>query len=651
MPIGLAANSLGYTSQPVGSTVSALNPTYTPPSAIVPPISPIAASPLAALGEAALGLLAPVAAGVAAFFFNPSPAGDVNESKAVQNLNTGPRKVSTAPPYVPPFTGGQSVGVAYQWKQRYITTYAGGYQTTYEDSTPARHTTGALLGVRVDYYSDDGSYRRAKTIVETSHGDCQMSDLSIRSSTIITPSIFDVTRVDGLADPANLPNPNPAPEKSVPSGYDGNNGRDPNQKKILPPNLSSAVGWGNSKPIPSNVVRAALGFGKELPIKNLSPSTSPNSTPLKSPSQTPLQNPPNKSPLQKPTDPLEKEKTPPFDPTKPYTPGSNDLTGQIASLGAILGTIKANTSPENQQLNAKTGSCDAMKSPSCTKDFEDRIKNPLSDKLDVAQVARDAKSVSDIAQFAAITDNFTKVKNFLNNTIVDRALGAANFAMNVHNALMLSNALGKTLATVVDTALNFTGFKFYDANTGNATTASRAFNQNVSSIIVNLIGQDQYTELTNEWKVANRIYQSSTSLLNKTERLLGAQSKVAQKGNIDVANIGNALLVNGTVNPNSYPPMAATKEANTPPDLMSDASSPLSSFAGQVRNLNTITKSVNSTLRNVSGIQKDFGKLADLTNSESKVRKSIRSQSASQAKIKAKFTFLQIKQIKVTGKK
>jgi len=647
MPIGLAANSFGYTSQQIGSRASTLNPTYTPPSATVPPISPIAASPLAVLGEAATALIAPVVAGIAAFFFNPSPAGDVNESQAVQNLNTGNKTVSTAP-------AGKDYtnisGLADGWNRIYFTEGQpngfGGPEDVSLRYNPS-NTFAWIEGYTAQQIAAYGLNARDRrgTVRLVINGVTGAMEGSGDGTPIIDIRWY-------FKNNGSLTKQYPQPTTTnIPSGYTGNNGRDPNEKKVLPPNLSSAVGWGNSKPIPSNVVRAALGFGKELPIKNLSPSTSPNSTPLKTPSQTPIQNPPNKSPIQKPTDPLEKDKTPPFDPTKPYTPSSNDLTGQIASLGAVLGTIKANTSPESQQLNAKTGSCDAMKSPSCTKDFEDRIKNPLSDKLDVAQVARDAKSVSDIAQFAAITDNFTKVKNFLNNTIVDRALGAANFAMNVHNALMLSNALGKTLATVVDTALNFTGFKFYDANTGNATTASRAFNQNVSSIIVNLIGQDQYTELTNEWKVANRIYQSSTSLLNKTERLLGAQSKVAQKGNIDVANIGNALLVNGTVNPNSYPPMAATKEANTPPDLMSDASSPLSSFAGQVRNLNTITKSVNSTLRNVSGIQKDFGKLADLTNSESKVRKSIRSQSASQAKIKAKFTFLQIKQIKVTGTK
>lgn len=639
MPVGIPANSFGYTSQQVGSTVSGINPTYTPPSATVPPISPIAASPLAVLGEAALSLLAPVAAGLAAFFFNPSPAGDVNESQAVQNLNTGNKTASTS-------TGKDYTniaGLADGWNRIYFTA-----------NSPNGFGGAEDVSLR---YNPNNTFAWQKGYTDAETVGFGANDLRGVAS-VIRLTINGVTGgregADGSAvydvrwyfkNNGSLTKQYPQPiVTNRPSGYTGNNGRDPNEKKVLPPR-------GSSKPVPSNVVRAALGLGKKLPIKNLSPATSPNSTPLKAPSQTPLQNPPNKSPLQKPTDPLEKEKTPLFDPTKPYTPSANDLTGQIASLGAILGTIKANTSPENQQLNAKTGSCDAMKSPSCTKGFEDRIKNPLGGKLDAAQLARDGIAANQLLQFEAIATNFTKVKNFLNNTIVDRALGVANFAMNAHNALMLSNSLGKTLVGVVDTALNLTSLGFTDANTGQRKNLVSVYANNVGAMLINIIGQDRWIELTNDWKVANRIYQSSTSLLNKTERLLGAQSKVAQKGNIDVANIGNALRANGIVNPNSYPPMAATKEANTPPDLMSDASSPLSSFAGQVRNLNTITKSVNSTLRNVSGIQKDFGKLADLTNSESKARKSIRSQAASQAKIKAKFTFLQIKQIKVTGKK
>ncbi|MFM7858075.1 MAG: hypothetical protein ACKO96_40700 [Flammeovirgaceae bacterium] len=352
--------------------------------------------------------------------------------------------------------------------------------------------------------------------------------------------------------------------------------------------------------------------------------------------------------------------------TTPTTPAPDPL-GILSGLAGIAGAIAAlkigsdflvnksleiknQTSPENLRDAAQKGSCDTLNSPSCTANLKNDIKTPILDKVNENGGLLAAINTALSSFIAATTGNFAKILSFLDNTIVDRAIGAANFAMNVHNALMLSNALGKTLAGVVDTALNIAGFQFTNTN-GQKTTASSAFTSNVSALIVNLIGQDLYTELTDDWKVANRIYQSSTNLLNKTERLLGQQSKVAQKSGIDVANIGNALRANGIVNPNSYPPMAATKEANTPPDLLTDVNTPLSSIQSGIKNLNTITKSVNGTLKQVTAIQKDFGKLQDLLNKESKVRKSLRSASAAQAKRKAKFTILQIKTIKQTGKK
>lgn len=351
--------------------------------------------------------------------------------------------------------------------------------------------------------------------------------------------------------------------------------------------------------------------------------------------------------------------------TTPVTSPSPVDLGNIATTLGVLGlavtaigqrttAIQNQTTPQAQQTNAKQGVCDAMQPQQCG--FEGVKQATTEATAPIKDIANQNNGL--LGNILAILNNLAtflqgelgKILKFLDNSIVDRAIAAANFAMNAHNALMLSNALGKTLAGVVDSVMNLTPFQFTNTQ-GQKTTASKAFSSNVSAIIINAIGIEQYTELTNDWKVANRIYQSSTSLLNKTERLLGAQSKVAQKGNIDVANIGNALRANGIVNPNSYPPMAATKEANTPPDLLVDVNSPLSSFQSQVRNLNAITKSINGTVRQISGIQKDFGKLADLTNKESKVRKSLRSQVANQAKVKAKFTFLQIKQIKQSGKK
>ena len=614
----------GVATQPVGSTI--VEPWLKPP---LPP--PPAPNPLAAIAEGALSLLLPVAAFAGTFFGFAGAAGDANESKAVQNFNTGVKTVQTELPNTLPFTGGQ-LPVQYRFHIRY------GSGLAYDD-----YRRGILgpIGAPHFGYNDGGA---DNWVISTGQG-----DLVYRGGDL--PQIYGVEREDGQ------PDHNPTVSSVQPSGYTGSS-NDPNPKKLLSPNLSSAIGWGSSKPVPTNVSRAALGLGnaKNKSPSDLLPPVSPDKKVLPPPIQSPSQAPTPSSPIQSPPKPFDDKKAP-FNPTAPYSPNPNDLTGQIASIGAILGTINANTTdiknnttPENQQFNAKTGSCQAMNSPSCTKGFEDRIKDPINANVDSAKAALAANQIAQDAAFVDIAANFTKVKTFLDNTIVDRAIGVANFAMNVHTSLMLSNALGKTLAGIVDTAMGAAGFQFTNTS-GQTTTASRAFTSNVSALIVNLIGQDLYTELTDDWKVANRIYQSGTNLMNKTERLLSGQSKIAQKSGIDVANIGNALRANGIVNPNSYPPMAATKEANTPTELLIDVNTPLASIQAGVKNLNSVTKDIAGTVKQVSAIQKEFGKLADLTNKESKVRKSLRTQSANQAKVKAKFTLLQIKQIKATGQK
>jgi hypothetical protein len=97
--------------------------------------------------------------------------------------------------------------------------------------------------------------------------------------------------------------------------------------------------------------------------------------------------------------------------------------------------------------------------------------------------------------------------------------------------------------------------------------------------------------------------------------------------------------------------MAASKEANTPPDVFIDSNTPVSGISSTLKNLNEISRNVNSNLRQVTALQKDFGKIGDLLNKESKVRKSSRTQTAREAKRRAKFTSLQVKQIKSSGQK
>ena len=674
--------ALQYTNPPLMPNGQGMfNRPPTVPLATPPPYTaPIAGSVLGSIAGSAVSLLLPVAAFFGTFFSFVGAAGDVNESKAVQNFNTGERIVTRQAPYIPPFEGGQMENEAYDVSYLHTVTVNPAVYYNFEWRTSITFTgtirvLGKINGIfntRPDSQSY-GVFINAKSLQTGQYQNIGVGGVSnFGNITDVAQFITSIRRLDGQDTGGNLPNTNPVVTSASPTGYTGTNGEtlQDKQKKVLPPN-PDALKANDRKPLGTvpNTPPALSGAKNKTP-KDLLPSPknpAPSSVAAKSPSgfqSTPatqisasqtyangmtneLYN--SRRLLQPPT---------PSTPNSPSTPPTPDITGQLAGLGAILGTISANTtdiknntSPEALKNAAKTGSCEMMQSPDCTQGVENRIKNPLNQNIDSAKAALAANQLGQDAAFASILDSLTKIKTFLDNTITDRAIGVANFAMNVHNALMLSNNLGKTLATVVDSAMNLTPFRFTDATTGQNTTASRAFSQNVSALIINLIGEDRYIELADDWKIANRIYQSTTNSLNKVERLLGNQSKVAQKGNVDVANIGNALVANGVVNANSYPPMVASKEANTPPDVFIDSQTPLSGISSTLKNLNEITRNVNSNLRQVTALQKDFGKIADLVNKESKVRKSSRRQTERQVKKRAKFTSLTVKQIKSSGQK
>ncbi len=620
------------------------------------------ASPLAAIAETAVSLLLPVAAFAGTFFGFAGAAGDANESKAVQNFNTGYKTSTVAGTNPRGFDGGQLAGVSY-------TIFISG-SVTFDDGNTIHfnHNEKATKqGVISALNFSRGGTSNNLYLQGTANG----SDFSIfitsggANYNIVSYNMsVSLERVDG--QPLDTPTPVTV---TAPSGYTGNSGLS-NSKQVLPPNLSSAIGWGNSKPIPTNVSRAALGLGnaKSKAPSELFPPPERKTPPLAPPSRSPVQDPPSRSPIQKPTDPLEKPKIPP-DPLKPYTP-NGDVTGQLAAIGSILGVmnsnvtdIKNNTTPENQQLNAKTGSCQAMQSPSCTKGFEDRISNPLSNKADAIQAAIAANQVGqDItlngiaAQItelrATMLSNFATAFSFFKNQVIDRAVNMLNLALNIHNALMLSETVGKTLGGILDAVISLTPLQFTDATTGAKTTATSALGSSASALIINIIGVDNYAKLKEDLAISNRIIKSSTNLFNSLENILNSQSRQAQKTGVDVSNIGNALIANNVVNQNSYPKMANSPEANSalPADDVDVVSGKIGLLKQGIAGLNKITGEIKSNVSKVKNIQRNFSQITDLVNGESKTRKQIALQAKNEATRKAKFKFLSIQQIKSQSK-
>ena len=357
------------------------------------------------------------------------------------------------------------------------------------------------------------------------------------------------------------------------------------------------------------------------------------------------------------------------------TPPSPDATKVLTGLAAIAATIAAlkigsdyivdkstkifdNTTPQAQQTNAKQGVCDSMQPNQCgfegVKQATTEATNPIK------AIANENKGLLGqlLALLNVISNLLTTIWNFLqdkiglvlkllNNQVVDRAVNMLNLAVNITNLLMLTESAGKALGSIVDAVFALTPLQF-ENDKGQKTTASSAFGQNVTAMVVNIIGTDNYASLKENLAVGNRIIKSSTNLLNQTSKLLYQQSKQQQKTGIEVANIGNALVDNGVVNQNSYPKMSNSPEANAAMTVEDSniIQGKLGIFKQGIAGLKKITQEINSKVRLVKGIQKTFKSVTDLVDGESKARKSIRNTAKQEAERKSKFKSIHLRQIK-----
>jgi hypothetical protein len=140
---------------------------------------------------------------------------------------------------------------------------------------------------------------------------------------------------------------------------------------------------------------------------------------------------------------------------------------------------------------------------------------------------------------------------------IDRMLNILNFATTLHNALMLSNALGQTLIGIIDNILATFGFALKDAN-GNTIGVGDLIGGTIENLIKAAIGADNYTNLKKDWAKANRIYQSAMNIVYSVQSIgysiLGALEIVGKW----LAWIGNALKRFGAITEKAYPWMNPT---------------------------------------------------------------------------------------------
>jgi hypothetical protein len=308
-------------------------------------------------------------------------------------------------------------------------------------------------------------------------------------------------RIDGQPE-ASTPNQKLPP---IPFGYTPTNSpfKNDQDRKV-----------GTPKPLQAsraNGLLGAVGLGGAVPTQALSPSPvkpanpNPNPNPSVSPPFAPS---PNRSPLPSPAPEKEKEKSPPINPSDNKPP---DLRQELTRLGSILALILGATAFDNLKNAAKTGSCETLKSPSCTKDMEDRIKDPI--RQDTSNLLQNVGAVSSVVNTVSskVGDIFKWAGSLYNNQFVQSSINYLTLATAIHNAALLSRDIGETLGSVVDNGLSLAGRQFKNSE-GQTVQFSEYVGSNAKAMIVNIIGAERYVELTLNWQKASAIFNSAAQV-------------------------------------------------------------------------------------------------------------------------------------------
>lgn len=120
---------------------------------------------------------------------------------------------------------------------------------------------------------------------------------------------------------------------------------------------------------------------------------------------------------------------------------------------------------------------------------------------------------------------------------LDRLLNILTFITVLHNAFMLSNQLGQTLFSAISNGLAAIGVRDEE---GNPLDIGGLISGSVEDIIINIVGAENYAEMSADWKRANRIYQAASNILFSIQSIMYSVLESLELVGSYVAKIGNA---------------------------------------------------------------------------------------------------------------
>ncbi|WP_157072167.1 hypothetical protein [Picosynechococcus sp. PCC 73109] len=146
-----------------------------------------------------------------------------------------------------------------------------------------------------------------------------------------------------------------------------------------------------------------------------------------------------------------------------------------------------------------------------------------------------------------LVDRFNKLWDYMK---MDRILNVINTAASVHNAAMLSRNLAASLLDTIGETLGIIGLKDPD---GQPYNLNAILGRSAQDLIVGMIGQQAFNNLSEDWRNWNRIISAGAGVVMSLRNIQWAIAEGVENLNTWVARIGNGLEDDGVVTDNKWP--------------------------------------------------------------------------------------------------
>lgn len=199
-------------------------------------------------------------------------------------------------------------------------------------------------------------------------------------------------------------------------------------------------------------------------------------------------------------------------------------------------------------------------------------------------------------------NNFNELKKRVKNIAIginwDRLLLLMTWWQTLHNCMMLSADVSRSLVSSVETALaalpsdSLLGIPTEDAD-GSPLDIGKFISTSFESFIKGAIGAENYAELKLDLAKINRIYQASSNLLSQVQSLTNDLQNITELTGENTSRIGNALVRFGVVGENAYRAMDENMDTKT--SFIHRLQNKLETAQSLAANLESIAQSVYST--------------------------------------------------------